>query len=181
MDVNSDALFSASSCLRRYRLNHRKTFKGNKRKYVSLIVSLKCEMCCHKMSLRSSLCQPGLSLHSAASNPCRYDGGSSSESQFIAGNWGRKEEILHTVSCLPEIPAADHCWSQDLRVSGAFVSSNKVIFWWCYHNNSKNNNENRKILPVTCKIFWFFDGTAYLMEFSNAEILTSFRHPFGGC
>lgn len=134
--------------LRRYWLNHRKTFKANKIKYLSLIVSLRFEMCCHKVSLRSSLCQLGVSLCSAASNPSSP----AQKARLFHGNWEGEEEILQASSCLPEIPAADDYWSQDLRVSGVFVSSNRVMFSWCYHHH---HHQPQKWLHIIYKMFWF--------------------------
>lgn len=69
-DVNRGALFFVPSLSKEVLLNHRKKFKASKIKYLSLIVSLKYEMYWNKVSLRSSLCQLGVPLCSAASNPC---------------------------------------------------------------------------------------------------------------
>lgn len=157
--------------LRRYWLTHRKTFKASKIKYLSLILTKIWNVLpwgITEVKLMSAGC---LTLFSSK-QPLQC----SSESQFIHGNWEGEEEILHVFSCLPSIPAANHCWSQDLRVSGVFFSSNKVMFFIVLSSSSSTPERTTYYLQNVL----IFDETVSLLKLTNV-VLTSFRRSFSRC
>lgn len=125
--------------LGRYTFNQIKTMKANKRKCTSLM-SLKSEVCCHKMSLRSNLWR--LCLSSAPQEAPAQK----ATLQLGTGTATRESFYLHLL--LPVFHKLLLVSTAEVSIWGmrsTLVSPNKVTRSWCYSND---NIQGKKLLFI---------------------------------
>lgn len=135
--------------LGRYTFNQIKTMKANKRKCTSL-VSLKSEVCCHKMSLRSNLWR--LCLSSAPQEASAQK----AMLQLGTGTANRKSFYLHLL--LPIFHKLLLVSTAEVSIWGmrsTLVSPNKVTRSWCYSNDNIQQEKNFFLFATGLD----FDGT----------------------